>query len=489
MHRPSWKGILFFPLVFPLALAAGCGSSGTPKRQPAPGSSGGVAAPATYGGRLPWSCAACPGTDITLTLLPDSTFRLRQTYQERRAPIHHLGRWSVEDSASRLVLRSRPGTPQLLQVVGADSLRLLDTLGRPIESEASLSLVRAVQVDPVRDTMRLRGLYSHMADAGRFTECQSGATFPVAQAGASVTLERAYGGARPAPGVPLLVAVRGHFEERPAMEGDRRLEYLVVDSLERLGADTTCGGRMSKATLENTYWKLLEAGGERVLVPQDAREPNLRLNSLEKGRCAATPAAYRILRLLRPERRLACDYRPLAGDPSRLRIPRLNRGVVLAGCREKQPQSTPQALAPATTGAAPAPAPDSASGPGSPAAASDSTASMAMKDVTWQWVRLTTPVEQLDVDAPDRYTVRFGSDGRIALKADCNRGMGSYAESADRRLTLKPIVLSRAMCPAGSLSDRFAKEVGRATSYFVKDGDLFLELPIDSGTLRFRRQA
>ena len=472
MHRPSWKGILFFPLVFPLALAAGCGSSGTPKRQPAPGSSGGVAAPATYGGRLPWSCAACPGTDITLTLLPDSTFRLRQTYQERRAPIHHLGRWSVEDSASRLVLRSRPGTPQLLQVVGADSLRLLDTLGRPIESEASLSLVRAVQVDPVRDTMRLRGLYSHMADAGRFTECQSGATFPVAQAGASVTLERAYGGARPAPGVPLLVAVRGHFEERPAMEGDRRLEYLVVDSLERLGADTTCGGRMSKATLENTYWKLLEAGGERVLVPQDAREPKvpeigggvqrrLHIGSVSQGGRMATPGS--MLRLL------------------------ALTGVVLAGCREKQPQSTPQALAPATTGAAPAP--DSASGPGSPAAASDSTASMAMKDVTWQWVRLTTPVEQLDVDAPDRYTVRFGSDGRIALKADCNRGMGSYAESADRRLTLKPIVLSRAMCPAGSLSDRFAKEVGRATSYFVKDGDLFLELPIDSGTLRFRRQA
>jgi hypothetical protein len=27
------------------------------------------------------------------------------------------------------------------------------------------------------------------------------------------------------------------------------------------------------------------------------------------------------------------------------------------------------------------------------------------------------------------------------------------------------------------------------TSYFLEDGDLFLELPVDSGTLRFRRQA
>lgn len=66
--------------------------------------------------------------------------------------------------------------------------------------------------------------------------------------------------------------------------------------------------------------------------------------------------------------------------------------------------------------------------------------------------------------------------------------MGGYTVSADRRLALKPIALTRAMCPPGSLSDRFATEVGRATSYFLKDGDLFLELPTDSGTLRFRRR-
>jgi hypothetical protein len=41
----------------------------------------------------------------------------------------------------------------------------------------------------------------------------------------------------------------------------------------------------------------------------------------------------------------------------------------------------------------------------------------------------------------------------------------------------------------GSLSDRYVKEISRVTSYFLKDGDLFLELPVDSGTLRFRRRA
>jgi heat shock protein HslJ len=109
-------------------------------------------------------------------------------------------------------------------------------------------------------------------------------------------------------------------------------------------------------------------------------------------------------------------------------------------------------------------------------------------DTTWQWVGLTTPVEQVTVDAPDKYTIRFDKTGKVAVKADCNRGTTSYTASADRTIELKPMALTRAMCPPGSLSDRFVKEVTRATSYFLKDGDLYLQLPVDSGTLRFRRQ-
>jgi uncharacterized lipoprotein NlpE involved in copper resistance len=170
-----------------------------------------------------------------------------------------LGRWSVEEKASRLVLRTGPGAPQVFQIVGADSLRLVDTLGQPIGSD--LWLVRAPQVDPVRDTMRLRGMFSYMADAGRFTECGSGATFPVALVGDNAALERAYGGARTEPGAPLLVSFTGHLEERPAMEGPRRMEHVVVDRFERVWPGATCEGRMSNATLENTYWRLLELGG------------------------------------------------------------------------------------------------------------------------------------------------------------------------------------------------------------------------------------
>lgn len=109
-------------------------------------------------------------------------------------------------------------------------------------------------------------------------------------------------------------------------------------------------------------------------------------------------------------------------------------------------------------------------------------------EVTWGWESLVTPTETVKPDRPERYTIRFERTGRVAVRADCNRGSGSYTLLPDRRLTFGPVALTRAACPQGSLSDRFARDVGRATSYFVRDGAFFLELPVDSGTLRFRRE-
>jgi heat shock protein HslJ len=109
-------------------------------------------------------------------------------------------------------------------------------------------------------------------------------------------------------------------------------------------------------------------------------------------------------------------------------------------------------------------------------------------EVTWRWDSLVTPTETVKPERPERYTIRFERTGRVAVRSDCNRGGGSYTLLPDSRLTLGPIALTRMACPQGSLSDRFAGDVGRATSYFVRDGALFLEMPADSGTLRFTRE-
>ena len=138
-----------------------------------------------------------------------------------------------------------------------------------------------------------------------------------------------------------------------------------------------------------------------------------------------------------------------------------------------------------------APAPQPAPQPtpaGTPPVATDTRLPPDVIEVTWQWESLVTPVETVKPDRPERYTVRFEQTGRVSVVADCNRGGGMYTALADRRIRFGPIALTRAACPPGSLSDRFVRDLGRAASYFVRDGALFLEMPVDSGTLRFRRQ-
>jgi heat shock protein HslJ len=111
----------------------------------------------------------------------------------------------------------------------------------------------------------------------------------------------------------------------------------------------------------------------------------------------------------------------------------------------------------------------------------------ALTGLTWEWVGFQSPVEVIEVDTPDRYTLTFLPGGRVSLRADCNRGSGAAGFPADRRIEVKPLALTRAMCSQGSLSDRYLRELGRAASWFIRDGQLYLELPVDSGTLRFRR--
>jgi len=116
-------------------------------------------------------------------------------------------------------------------------------------------------------------------------------------------------------------------------------------------------------------------------------------------------------------------------------------------------------------------------------------AAASLQGVTWEWEGFSSPTEQRTIDTPDRYTIRFDSGGRVAVRADCNRGTASYTATADGELTVTPMALTRAMCPPGSMSDRFARDVGSATRFDVRDSSLVLTLPANGGTLRFRKAA
>jgi len=108
--------------------------------------------------------------------------------------------------------------------------------------------------------------------------------------------------------------------------------------------------------------------------------------------------------------------------------------------------------------------------------------------VEWEWISFTSRSEQLTIDEPERYTLTLLADGRVTARLDCNRGTGRYTlDEAAKQLDIGPLATTRATCPPASHAERYAKLLEDATvAWLAHDGSLLLELPADSGRLRFR---
>jgi heat shock protein HslJ len=91
----------------------------------------------------------------------------------------------------------------------------------------------------------------------------------------------------------------------------------------------------------------------------------------------------------------------------------------------------------------------------------------------------------LTPDDKAKYTIAFGTDGRLNARIDCNRGNGTWKSSGPPQLEFGPLVLTRAMCPPGSLHDRVVKHWPYVRSYVIRDGHLFLSLMADGGIYEF----
>ena len=103
---------------------------------------------------------------------------------------------------------------------------------------------------------------------------------------------------------------------------------------------------------------------------------------------------------------------------------------------------------------------------------------------TWQWISTVTPAEKVTVPDPARYTIAFTDNSRAQIKFDCNRGGGDFMIS-EQKLTFGPLMSSRMACPEDSLDATFMKDLQRVGSFFIQEGDLFLELQLHSGTRSF----
>jgi para-nitrobenzyl esterase len=109
-----------------------------------------------------------------------------------------------------------------------------------------------------------------------------------------------------------------------------------------------------------------------------------------------------------------------------------------------------------------------------------------LSGTSWQLVKFQGGDDTLlRPDDKSKYTLAFGTDGRLSARIDCNRGSGAWKSPGNGQLELGPMAITRARCPPGSLHDRIVNQLPYVRSYIIKDGHLFLSLMADGGIYEF----
>ena len=98
-----------------------------------------------------------------------------------------------------------------------------------------------------------------------------------------------------------------------------------------------------------------------------------------------------------------------------------------------------------------------------------------LSGTSWQLVKFQGPDERtVTVDDKSKYTIKFGSDGRVVARVDCNRASSTWRVTAKGELKFGSWSRTSAKCGAGSLHDQIVTEGADVRNFAIKDGHLFL---------------
>jgi copper homeostasis protein (lipoprotein) len=126
-------------------------------------------------------------------------------------------------------------------------------------------------------TAVMRGMYSHLADAALFTECESDKTLPVLMEGDNRALEQAYLGVQHESGEALLVTLEGRVVSRMPREGWGSVDMLLPERFIGIQPRKTCKTPVASPGLLGTDWKLTYLGDVPAEQFKDQRDVHILL--------------------------------------------------------------------------------------------------------------------------------------------------------------------------------------------------------------------
>lgn len=111
----------------------------------------------------------------------------------------------------------------------------------------------------------------------------------------------------------------------------------------------------------------------------------------------------------------------------------------------------------------------------------------ALVGPVWQWVQTQYNNDTKAIPSrPENYTVQFAADGTVKVRADCNRKGGRYAVK-EQQIAIEITHSTRAACPDDSLEAQFVRDLTGGVIWFLKEGDLYLDIHYDTGTMRLKQ--
>lgn len=108
----------------------------------------------------------------------------------------------------------------------------------------------------------------------------------------------------------------------------------------------------------------------------------------------------------------------------------------------------------------------------------------------WHLVEIRSMNDKIQApDTPSNYTIEFLPEGTVAIKADCNRGTGSWETVGPGMIRFGPIAATRALCPPASISEAYLGQFERVRGYSFDAGNLLLATMADGAVLKFEPSA